>query len=310
MNYTFSEISFPSSDGVSTIYAEIYAPREKAPKGIVQLAHGMIDYVGRYKNLIDALSAEGYIFAGHHHLGHGKSAKSTEDFGYFADKDGVKCLIADMLSMNEYLHKTFPALPITVMGHSMGSFITRLYINEHPETVSGAVIHGTSGPNPLLPFGISLARLIRLFRGGRHRSKLITGLAFGSYNSKFPKEEGSSAWLTREAAQVADRNTDGFTQFIFTSSAYIDLFSMIRDCNRKGWFENYPKKLPTLVISGDADPVGNYGRGVRYVYEKLRLNGSENIDLKMYAGARHELFNETNRDEVFRDIISWLDRIK
>ena len=310
MNYTLSEITFPSSDGKNGIYAEIYTPSEKEPKGIVQLAHGMIDYVGRYKNLITALSAEGYIFAGHHHLGHGKSVKSPEDFGYFAKKDGVKFLIADMLSMNEYLRKTYPNLPITVMGHSMGSFIARLYINEHPETVSGAVIHGTSGPNPLLPFGMALARLIRLFRGERHRSKLLTGLAFGSYNSKFPKEEGSSAWLTRNTEEVADRETDEFTQFIFTASAYIDLFSMIRACNRKGWFEKYPKSLPTLVISGDADPVGNYGRGVRYVYEKLRLNGAENTDLKTYAGARHELFNETNREEVFRDIISWLDLIK
>lgn len=310
MNYTLSEITFPSSDGKNTVYAEIYTPTAKAPRGIVQLAHGMIDYVGRYKNLIDAVTAEGYIFAGHHHLGHGKSVSTPEDFGYFADKDGVKFLISDMLSMNAHLHKSYPLLPITVMGHSMGSFITRLYINEHPDTVSAAIIHGTGGPNPLLPFGAALARLIRLFKGSRHRSKLITSLAFGSYNSKFPKDEGSSAWLTRETAQVADRETDEFTQFIFTVGGYIDLFSMIRASNRGSWFESYPKNLPTLVISGEDDPVGNYGRGVRYVYEKLRLNGNEKTDLKMYAGARHELFNETCRDEVFSDIISWLDKVK
>ncbi len=310
MNYNFSEITFPSKDGVHTIYAEIYTPKRRTARGIVQLAHGMIDHVGRYKKLAEYLTGEGYIFAGHNHLGHGKSAGAPEDFGFFAERGGVDFVIRDMHTLNRYLRNTFPTLPLVVFGHSMGSFITRLYIERYPHTIRGAIIHGTGGPNPLLPFGSALASVVRLLRGPRHRSRLIKKLAFGSYNSKFPKTEGTDAWLTRDASQVADRATDKYTGFTFTVAAYQDLFSMLRGCNAPKWFEEYPKEMPTLIMSGDMDPVGNYGKGPDYVYKHLLIAGCKSVQIKMYEGARHELFNEVNREQVFADIVAWLGEIK
>lgn len=309
MNYNFSEITFPSKDGKHTIYAELYTPKLRSAKGIIQLAHGMIDYVGRYERLADYLTGEGYIFAGHHHLGHGKSASRSEDFGIFAEKGGIDLLIADMHTMNKYLRDTFPTLPLIIMGHSMGSFITRLYIEEHPHSMRGVIIHGTSGPNPLLPFGRTLASLISKLKGPRHRSRLITKLAFGSYNSKFPKFEGSNAWLTRDVERVSGRAEDKYTGFLFTVSGYADLFDMIKRANSHSWFSEYPKELATLVISGDMDPVGNYGKGPDYVYKHLLIAGCKKVDIKMYEGARHELFNETNSEEVFADIVGWVDGV-
>lgn len=309
MNYNFSEITFPSKDGVHTIYAELYTPKFRSAKGVIQLAHGMIDYVGRYERLADYLTGEGYIFAGHHHLGHGKSVTHSEDFGIFSEKGGVTLLIADMHTMNKYLREAFPTLPLIVMGHSMGSFITRLYVQVHPHSMRGVIIHGTSGPNPILPFGKTLASLISKIKGPRHRSALITKLAFGSYNSKFPKSEGSNAWLTRDAQRVSGRAEDKYTNFLFTVSGYCDLFDMIKMANSQSWFEEYPKELPTLVISGDKDPVGNYGRGPDYVYKHLLISGCKRVDLKMYEGARHELFNETNSEEVFCDLASWIESV-
>ena len=309
MNYNFSEITFPSKDGIHTIYAEIYTPKRSTAKGVVQLAHGMIDYVGRYKALAEHLCGEGYILAGNHHLGHGRSAASSEELGFFADSNGAEYVVRDMHSMNRILRDEFPALPVVVMGHSMGSFITRLYVEKYPHSIKGAIIHGTGGPNRLLPLGKALASLISKTRGKKYRSPMIKKLAFGSYNSKFPKSEGPDAWLTRDVDSVSDRVNDKYTSFDFTVSAYMDLFSMIGDSNSKEWFDSYPKELPTLIVSGDMDPVGNYGRGPDYVYKHLLISGCKSVELKMYEGARHELFNETNREEVFSDLVGWLNGV-
>ena len=309
MNYNFHEHRFPSSDGKNTIYAEIYTPKNIAPRAIVQLAHGMIDYTARYTELAGFLCSQGLIFAGNHHLGHGKSASSPDDFGYFADKGGYKHVIEDIHLMNKHLHKTYPGLPVILLGHSMGSFIARLYVNEYPATVSGLIIHGTGGPNPLVGAGKLLAGLIKSFYGPRHRSGLIENMAFGAYNKKFPKEEGHNAWLTRDVQRVAGRDTDEFTSFKFTVSAYTDLFTFLSKSNSKAWFKAYPKALPTIIMSGDMDPVGNYGKGPHYVYKQLMINGADNVTLKMYEGARHELFNEFNYSEVFHDILEWVEGV-
>ncbi len=311
MNYNFTEMTFPSNDGIHTVYAELYTPKNVTARGIIQLAHGMIDYVGRYTELADHLTGEGFIFAGHHHLGHGRTAASAEERGFFAERDGVGLVVEDMHTMNRKLRELFPTLPIIVMGHSMGSFITRLYAVAHPHTVSGVIIHGTGGPNPAVSAGIALASLEKLIFGSHHRSALIENIAFGAYNKRFPKEEGEGAWLTREVSRVAGRGEDEFTSFKFTVSAYRDLFRMLKRCNEKAWFENYPKDVPTLIMSGTDDPVGDYGKGPEYVYKSLLISGVKRVDIKMYEGARHELFNETDecRAEAFSDIVKWVSGI-
>ena len=308
MNYVFTDTTFPSSDGIHNVYAEIYAPRDGEIKGVVQLAHGMRDHAGRYKALADYLAGSGYVFAGHHHLGHGRTVNTKDEFGYFAKRGGVHYLVEDMHGMNKKLRELYPEAPLTVLGHSMGSFITRLYAEKYPEDMQKVIIHGTGGPNPLLPMGKFVAGTVRLFRGGKHRSKLITGLAFGSYNSRFPKSDGKNAWLTRDVSRVSDRKNDELLRFIFTTSAYLDLFSMIGKVNSRAWFKAYPKNMPTLIISGDMDPVGNYGKGPVYVYDRLVREGCSAVELKMYEGARHEPFNETNSDEVFCDLLAWIEK--
>ena len=310
MNYEFKEISFPSTDGIHTIHAEIYYPQKKAPVGIVQIAHGMVDYVERYKPLADFLTGEGYIVAGNDHLGHGKSVFSHDELGYFAKKGGCDFVISDLYEMNKILRSNYKDLPVILLGHSMGSFIARLYANKYPHSISGLIIHGTAGPNPVLPFGKTLAALISFFRGEFHRSKMLKNLSTGVYNKRFPKEEGTNAWLTRKTEAVIDKDKDARGGFSFTASGYRDLFRFLGRSNSKEWFKSFPKTMPTLVVSGDADPVGNFGKGVSYVYKKLLISGAERVELKLYEGARHELFNETNADEIFRDLLKWIETAK
>ena len=198
----------------------------------------------------------------------------------------------------------YPSLPVFLLGHSMGSFLARLYANRHPHSIQGLIIHGTAGKNPVLPLGKLVVAVGKLFHGGRYRSSFVASLAFAGYNSRFPKEEGEHAWLTREISRVSSRDEDPFTNFTFTLSAYGDLFSMLGQANSATWFRAYPKELPTLIISGDADPVGAYG--AEYVYKHLLLAGSSAVTLKLYSDCRHELFNEINREEIFAYISEWI----
>ncbi|MBE6536387.1 MAG: alpha/beta hydrolase [Ruminococcaceae bacterium] len=310
MNYELKKITFASADGKSTIKARIYVPTEKKIIGVVQLSHGMMDHVGRYEGLAEYLTGEGYVFAGNDHIGHGESAASDDDFGFFANKNGVGKILCDLHSMNEYLRKEFPAFKPILMGHSMGSFLSRLYVRKYPDTVSGHIIHGTGGPmGIILPFGKALVNTLMLFRGKKHRSKFVAKMSFMGYNSKFPEEEGENAWLTRELSLVNGEDRNKYTTFTFTLSAYRDLFRMVGWSNSKKWFKEYPKDIPTLVMSGDMDPVGSYGKGPTYVYGQLNKRGVTDVKLKLYEGARHELFNETCRKEVFDDMKAWLSGV-
>lgn len=307
MAYQVNEIRFPSSDGTHTVFANVYEPTAHEPVAVVQVSHGMIDYVDRYEGFADYLTAHGIVLAGNNHLGHGKTSGTDEDLGFFAEEGGVDFVLADLHQMNLEIRKRFPGLPIVLFGHSMGSFLARLFVTTYKEDVCSVIIHGTGGSNKALGFGKLLGRTIRLFSGSRRRSKLLANLAFAGYNSHYP-DEGERAWLTRDQESLRPYENDKYANFIFTVSAYLDLFDMVGRCNSDEWYQDYPKELPTLIISGDDDPVGAYGKGPREVFDRLEKAGAKAVGLKLYEGARHELFNETNREEVFAELLSFIER--
>lgn len=309
MSYIHRDVTFLSSDGKNTIHAELFVPSDNNVRGVVQISHGMMDYVGRYKGFAEALCGAGYALAGNDHLGHGDSVKTPDDYGFFASKNGYVCVIDDVKKMNDLIRKEFPGVPVTLLGHSMGSFIARLYAVKYADSIDSLIIHGTAGPNPATGAGKVLVKILRAINGERHRSKFVCSLADGGYNKGFDPAEGAGAWLTRDPSMVADRIGNPKNDFIFTLAGYEDLFTMLGNCNSKQWFVDFPKELRTLVVSGENDPVGGFGKGVRYVYDNLKNNGAS-VELKLYPEARHELFMETNRDEVFVDLIAWLGGVK
>ena len=309
MSYLHKDITFPSTDGVNTIHAELFIPSDNNIRGVLQISHGMMDYVGRYKLMAEALCAAGYVVAGNDHLGHGDSVKTPDDYGFFASEGGYRLVIDDLKRMNDILRQQFPDVPVVLLGHSMGSFLARLYAVKYTDSLDGLIIHGTAGPNPATGAGKLLVKILRATKGERYRSKFICSLAEGGYNKGFDPAEGAGAWLTRDPSMVADRVGNPKNDFVFTLAGYQDLFTMLGNCNHKAWFAAFPKDLPTLVVSGESDPVGGFGKGVGYVYDRLDKNGAD-VELKLYPEARHELFNETNRDEVFSDLIDWLEDIE
>ena len=301
------QFSFPSSDGKTAIVAYYFLPDEGVtPVGVVQLSHGMTDYVLRYREMAEALTSAGFIFCGNDHIGHGQSAGTEEDLGFFAEKDGVGYVLDDLHAMTALAKQRFPDLPFTLMGHSMGSFLCRLYATRFGYELDNLVILGTGGPNQLLGFGKLFAKTIKLFKGSHHRSQTIKKLAFSGYTSHYEKGAHKNAWLTRDEAVLKTYDADPLCTFTFTVSAYLDLFTMLQECNKKTWFESYPKALRTLIAAGTEDPVGDWGQGPVYVTDYLKKEEVHEVDLLLYEGARHELFNELNKEEFFHDLIAWL----
>ena len=309
MSYIHRDVTFPSTDGKNTIHAELFVPSDNNISAVVQISHGMMDYVGRYRGMAEAFSRSGIALCGHDHLGHGDSVKTPDDYGFFASRGGYNFVIDDVKGMNDLIRREFPGVPVVLLGHSMGSFIARLYALNYGDSIDGLIIHGTAGPNPATGAGLLLVKLLRAIKGERHRSKFVCSLADGGYNKGFDPAEGSGAWLTRDPSMVADRVGNPKNDFIFTLAGYEDLFCFLGECNHPSWFRGFPKELPTLIVSGENDPVGGFGKGVRYVYDNLKKNGAD-VSLKLYPGARHELFMETNREEVFSDLITWVGGIK
>ena len=309
-----SEEYILSNDGVHKLHMEIFEPTELNVKLCVQISHGMIDFVGRYTRYAESLNALGITVVGADHLGHGGSVNDKSEYGYFAKKGGVDLVLADLKKVNEYLHSRYPDYKVVLLGHSMGSFLARLYAERYQGSIDALILQGTAGPNPLLPMGRALVSIMKPLRGDRHRSPLIKAMAEGSYNNRFKGEtfegkENVGAWLTRDAVRVKDRPNDERTNFIFTLSGYGDLFKMLTLCNGKKHYANLPKELPVFIMSGENDPVGDFGKGVKTVYNSMKAAGLSRVEMKLYPECRHELFNELSYDEVVADTYAFLKSV-
>ena len=300
---------FPSSDGIHQITAFRF-PLE-APRAVVQIVHGMIDHTGRYLGLIEALNGAGIAVFSCDHLGHGRTAQNEEEFGYFGGKGSREFVVSDLHTLTGIAKQDYPGIPFILLGHSMGSFLVRMYATRFGSELDGLIILGTGGPSPILPLGKLCVNLSILFHGEKYRSKLIAGMAFSGYNSKYEKGAPDDAWITRDESILKERRQDPYGQFIFTASGYRELFCMTGEVNAADWAGKLNKDLPILVMSGDMDPVGGWGKGVETVVEMLKEAEIKDLTVKLYPGARHELHSETCRDEFFSDLIGWIEgRIK
>ena len=298
-------IDFPSSSGKATIEA-LHWPCEN-PRGVVQLCHGMCEHIGRYDEFAKFLNEHGFAVVGNNHLGHGASLIDGQ-FGYFGDDGAYNYLIEDLELLRKKASAIYPGVPYFLFGHSMGSFITRIYIARYGKYLDGAVICGTSGPNPLASVGQLLTKAVIALRGRTYVSHLLERVAGTDNLKRIPNARTSSDWLSRDEAKVDEFINDELCGFTFTCSAYLELARMLENVSDDAWFKSVPRELPLFIISGDADPVGRWGEGVKIVYENLCEAGVSNVTLKLYPGARHELLNEQNRGEVFDDVLAFFEK--
>lgn len=299
-------LRFPSATGLGEIYVHTWVP-SGTPIAIVQIAHGMAEHISRYDEFASFLNQNGILVVGNDHAGHGKSIGENAMKGYFGERDGWRLLMEDMRRLHDETAALYPDVPYILFGHSAGSFLARAYAAQYGEGIAAFIFSGTSGKNPAIPLGKLIVRLEVLRNGHAKPSKLLDKMSFGTYNKSFKPARTSFDWLSRDTAQVDAYVEDPLCGFIFTAEGMLDVLNVLDFVSGVGWAKNVPL-VPVLLISGSEDPVGMRGRGVKQVCEWLRGTG-HNVDCRLYEKCRHELLNEQNRYEIYRDILSFINQV-
>ena len=301
------EFYFDSRDGQSKIHAVRYTPETAEIVGVVQIVHGMAEYVERYEEFAKFLTKRGFVVTGDDHLGHGKTVPQGGVYGYFCEQDPATVVVRDVHRLKKMTQKLYPDVPYIIVGHSMGSFILRNYLCRYGTGISGAVIMGTGmQPPAIIKISKSVTAIQKLLCGSKHVGKFIDKMAFGSYNKRFAPNRTAVDWLCGNEVEVDRYVADPLCGFVFTINGFRTLFELIDRIQKKENLEKVPKNLPVFMVSGADDPVGDYGKGVQRAYDSLKEAGLEHMQLKLYEKGRHELLNEVNRDVVMQDIYDWI----
>lgn len=305
----FSTFRYPSADGVHQISARLWLPEGGAPRGVVQIVHGICEYVGRYEPLALFLAGQGFAVCGGDHLGHGETGASDGKFGWFAEKDGWSLVTEDVGELRRLMGERFPGVPYFLLGHSMGSFLTRTYLCRKPGTVDGAILSGTGQEGaPLVAAGRAIASLIARIKGTDALSPLVHQLSLGAYNKQFAPNRTRSDWITRDEGVVDAYLADPYCAFMPTVGLYRDMLGGLQYIASPKALSRMDPDTPVYLYSGDRDPVGANGEGVRKVYGFFEERGTKDLTLKLYPEGRHEMHNELNREEVFGDLLAWLEK--
>ncbi|MCD8095294.1 MAG: alpha/beta hydrolase [Ruminococcus sp.] len=334
----YIEDRFDSSDGIHSCRYIVIEP-DGEPCGVVQISHGMCEYIERYTEFMSFLADNGFVVCGNDHLGHGDTADTEEELGYFSEENGWQNAVEDLYTLTKLMKKRYPDKPYFLIGHSMGSFFARAYALRHAHQCSAYIFIGTADsygskvkkvfrPNgetklkidgldkkldaaddsvatAAIEFLLGQAEAIKKLKGDNYRSERLNKLMFGKYNEKIEDSQSEYDWISRDRDIVEKYAADPLCTFKFTVNGYINLLSALWYVSNEKWYSNLPKDIPMLLLAGTADPVGDYSEGVKKVYEKLCDYRCE-ASLKLYEGARHELLNEINRQEVYGDVLEFL----
>lgn len=302
-----STFSFTAPDGVDI---HVYKWEPEAPaRAIVQLEHGVAEHALRYARLAESLTAAGFAVYANDHRGHGKTAKSDEELGTFATENGWARVLGDIHQLNGIVRRENPGLPVVVMGHSMGSFFVQNLLFAHPEDADAAVLSATTGKPPAIAkIGIYVARFERKRLGARKGSGLLHEMGFGAFNKAFKPNRTAYDWLSRDPVEVDKYIADKHCGFTFSTQVWIDLLGALDLISKPENQRKVRKDLPIYVFAGTRDPAGENTKGPRQLIAAYRAAGLTNIEHKFYDDARHETLNETNRDEVVRDLLAFLER--
>ncbi|MGN1014388.1 MAG: alpha/beta fold hydrolase [Butyricicoccus sp.] len=308
MDIRCTQSVFPSADGKTSIAWYMFCPLGVTPRGIVQISHGMCEYFSRYTTFAKYLCSLGYIVCGNDHLGHGSSVSSDRALGFFGQKNGWSVLIDDLATLTDIMKRRWPDLPYFLLGHSMGAMVARLYLTRYSDKLDGCILSGTPAHRPLSTVGIRMANSVMHSHGPMYRSCMLNNLATGRNNARISHPDTPFDWLTRDKTIVALYQSDAKCNFIFTAAGFRDLFRLMYYCTLPQCVKTVKNRLPILFLSGDADPVGHYGMGVRRISSLYRYAGFPDVTTILYPDCRHEVLNELNRQTVFADVADWLEQ--
>lgn len=281
----------------------ISEPLEGEPKGIVQISHGMAEHKERYFDFMEYLSSKGYVCVIHDHRGHGASAKEINDLGYFYTED-ISYIIEDLYQVTEYITSRYKNLNLYIFSHSMGTLVSRNYLKKYDEKIQKIILCGPPTENKLAGVGIFLAKLTKVLKGEKYRSRFLNTLTFGSYNTKHKIENG---WICSNEKAVEGYNKDNLCGYIFTTNGFINLFKLMKEAYSKKNWQVKNKNMPIFIIAGKDDKVIQNEEKFNHLKSFLHSIGYVNIKSKLYEGKRHELINEDNHMEVYQDVLNFIE---
>lgn len=303
-----SSFSFPDPQGVS-VFVYKWLPDGRV-KAVIQIAHGMAEHAARYERFAKTAAKAGYAVYANDHRGHGKTAGGLENVGYPGSRDGFAWMVKDMAQLTEIIRNDHPGRKVILLGHSMGSLLAQQYMADHGNLVNGVILSGTSGPLGMLPLaGKILAAVLKAVQGPKKKSLLLNFMTFGPYNDRFKPNRTFFDWLSRDEREVDKYVNDPYCGGVFTTEFFYQLAKGTIGIHDPAVMRRIPKKLPVLMVSGEWCPVGLNTKTVKKLTEMYGKLGLREVRLKIYPGARHELLNETNRDEVTQDLIGWMNGI-
>ena len=303
-----SEFYIPSSDGRTLIHVNQWTPAGRTVTGVVQIAHGVAEYGGRYAPFARYLCSHGYVVVANDHLGHGRSVIEGCPMVYLGDEDGWRHVVDDMEALRRQVSRVFPDKPYFLFGHSMGSFLSRTHLICYPGVLDGCILCGTGHQSPVLIAGGKLIADREIRRLGRKAfSVKADKLAFGAYNQHFQPARTRFDWISANEANVDAYIADPLCGGDTTLGLFRDMLDGLSIITKQSQMNKMDKELPVLFISGDQDPVGDMGKGVEKAYRCFRKAGLRDVSMKLYHGLRHEILNETGRQYVYRDVLDWLE---
>ena len=304
--HQFEEFTYESSTGVNQIHALRCKP-EGEVRAVVQIAHGISEHIGRYRNFMAYLAEQGFVVAGNDHLGHGRSAVREEEKGVFCPQDGWNHAVQDMVQLHEQMSRDYPGKKYILLGHSMGSFLTRTYLADYPDKYDMAILSGTGHQNKMLiGFGNMIADGIIRKNGYVSDGTALCKLTMGNYLKKIDSPKTPFDWLSCDDEMNRIYMEDPLCGFTASTGMYADMLKGIRYVTDMKNITRMNREKPVLFVSGREDPVGDYGKGVERAYACFKKAGLKDVTMKLYKDGRHEMLNEVNRDEVYAYILAWI----
>lgn len=279
-------------------------------KAIIQIAHGMAEHGARYARLAASLNAEGFAVYANDHRGHGKSITQGQAPGHMADEDSWNKTVDDLDLLNTEIQQRHPNTPIVLLGHSMGSFLTQSYLRKYRDNIAAAALSASNGPPGILGKVAQLIIRIEKLRLGKNgHSALMSAMTFKAFNKSFKPNRTEFDWLSRDDAEVDKYVADPLCGFECSVASWQGMLDALTIIASQQALSEMHKTKPIYVISGTEDPVGENSKGVKRLLAAYEKHQFTNITGKFYSGARHELFNESNSDEVTADFITWVKTI-
>ncbi len=281
--------------------------RVENPIGVVQIVHGMAEHSLRYEDFASFLNTKGFVVYADDHRGHGYSIGEDQPPGYVG-KDGFNSIVEDEKIITEIIRDKCPNIPLFVLGHSFGSFLTQEYIQRYSTSVDGIIFSGSAKQDGLdISFGYIFSWLGRRFSNDKKEFHFIDKLSFGSFNERVDNPKTKFDWISRDDSQVETYINDPLCGFVSPINFFYEMFKGLKGLYKDERLNKINKALPILVLSGNMDPVGKYGKSVTRLYNQYKDLEIQDLSLKLFDGGRHELLNEINKEEVYEFILGWLD---